>query len=148
MRAGTDFIGITTPFYAIDGSGYLALHYRTSACRDEHDRWDTGSGQLEFGLSPEENVLRELEEEYGCSGTIIGSLPAHSIIREQEGRTTHWLAVPFFIRVERSEVVLREEEKHRDLIWATLSSIPTPLHSGFAYTLERYRDGFERYVRR
>lgn len=92
-------------------------------------------------------MLRELEEEYGCSGKIIGSLPPHAIIREQEGRVTHWLAVPFFVRVRRADVALREPEKHRDLTWATLSTLPSPLHSGFAYTLDRYRERFEQYVR-
>ena len=148
MQPGTDYIGIATSFYCIDENNYLAFHYRTQACRDEHKRWDTGSGQLDFGLTPEENALREIEEEYGCKGEIIGSVPPHSIIREQGGRTTHWLAVPFFVRVRRADVVLRESEKHTDLRWETLASLPSPLHTGFAYTLERYRDHFERYVRK
>jgi hypothetical protein len=38
MRIGTDHIGITTPFYCVDENDYLALHYRTSKCRDEHER--------------------------------------------------------------------------------------------------------------
>lgn len=147
MRPGTDFIGVTTPFYAIDERGYLAFHYRTTACRDEHGRWDTGSGQLEFGRTPEENALQELEEEYGCMGEIIGALPPHSIIREQEGNLTHWLAVPFFIRVRREEVVLCETQKHTDLRWVSLSSLPAPLHSGFAYSFERYREHFRKHVR-
>lgn len=147
MQPGFDFIGITTPFYAVDEDGFLALHLRTEACRDEHGRWDTGSGQLEFGCDPEENVLRELEEEYGCTGTIIGSLEPHMILREHEGRRTSWLSIPFFVRVKRSEVVLRETYKHTDLTWATLSTLPEPLHSGFAYTLARYRERFEQHVR-
>ena len=147
MQPGVDFIGIATPFYAIDEDGFLALHLRTEACRDEHGRWDTGSGQLEFGREPEENALAELEEEYGCTGTIIGTLPPHMIIRELEGGSTSWLSIPFFIRVSRSDVALREPHKHTSLAWATLSTLPEPLHTGFAYTLARYRDRFEEHVR-
>jgi 8-oxo-dGTP pyrophosphatase MutT (NUDIX family) len=143
MQPGEDFIDITTSFFSIDENGYLAMYCRTEACRDERNRWDTGSGKLEFGLSPEANVLRESEEELGCNGEITGVLPQHSIIREQEGTVTHWLAVPYFIRVKRNDVVLRETNKHTDLMWERLSTLPTPLHSGFAYTLNRYPERFE-----
>lgn len=146
MKPGKDFIGIATSFYCVDEQGNLAIHYRTTNCRDEHGRWDTGSGQLEFGRTPEANVLQEVLEEYGCHGEIIGSLPAHSIIREQEGQLTHWLAVPYFVRVERSQVALQEPEKHTDLRWVTMSTLPEPLHSGFAFSLSEYRSHFERYV--
>lgn len=145
MQAGQDHIG--TPFYLIDENNYLALHRRTRACRDEHGRWDTGSGQLEFGLTPEENVLREIEEEYGCTGEIIGALPPHSIIREENGTKTHWLAIAFFVRVRRCDVSLQEPDKHTDLTWATLTTLPEPLHTGFSYTLERYHTRFEQHVR-
>lgn len=95
MKIGHDFIGVTTPFYCTDGKGNILMHKRTEKCRDEHHRWDTGSGKLEFNLSLEQNVLQEVLEEYGCKGEIIGSLPAHDIFREQNGVMTHWIAVPF-----------------------------------------------------
>ncbi len=57
MKIGFDYCGITTPFYCHDGNGNILMHKRTKECRDEHERWDTGSGKLEFDLSLEENVL-------------------------------------------------------------------------------------------
>ena len=59
MKPGVDYIGITTPFYCNDGNGLFLLHKRSKNCRDEHGRWDPGSGQLNFGCTPEKNVLRE-----------------------------------------------------------------------------------------
>ncbi|MFT4307800.1 MAG: NUDIX domain-containing protein [Candidatus Woesearchaeota archaeon] len=147
MKPGVDYVGIATPFFAIDQDRYLALHRRTAACRDEHGHWDAGSGQLEFGREPAENALAELAEEYGCTGTIIDTIPPHVLIREHESDTTCWLLIPFFIRVRRSDVTLREPHKHTDLTWATLSTLPEPLHTGFAYVLERYRDRFEKHLR-
>ncbi len=73
--------------------------------------WDTGGGQLEFGQTLEENVLREVEEEYGCKGKIQGSLPVHSIFRTENGKKTHWLAVPFFVLVETKSVKINEPDK-------------------------------------
>jgi hypothetical protein len=98
MKPGIDYIGISTPFYCNDGKGRFVLHKRSVKCRDEHSAWDPGSGQLEFGLSPEENVLKEVMEEYGCRGIIQEQVPTHTIIRNSNGKVTHWLAVPFFIK--------------------------------------------------
>lgn len=147
MRAGFDTIGITTPLYCIDEDGYLAMHRRIGSSRDEHGRWDPGSGALEHGITLKENALREMREEYGCDGEIVGKLPAHEIILERGGETSHWVIVGFFVRVTRADVHLTEPEKHADLRWCTLSDLPEPLHSGFSTTLERYHDTFERFVR-
>lgn len=146
FQIGFDYVGISTPFYCIDEKGRLLLHKRTQNCRDEHDRWDTGSGKLEFGSTLEENVLREVVEEYGCHGDIICTLPAHSILRSWENRPTHWLAVPFFVRVNQLEVKNNEPEKISDMGWFTLNTLPSPLHSGFAYTLSKFRVEFEKLI--
>lgn len=147
MRTGFDTIGVTTPFYLIDEDGYLAVHRRIGTSRDEQGRWDPGSGQLEHGSTLEENALREVREEYGCEGEIVGKLPAHEIIAEQSGERSHWVVVGFFVRVNRADVRLIEPEKHADLRWCTLSELPRPLHRGFSTTLTRYRDEFSRFVR-
>lgn len=147
MKIGTDFIGITTPFYCIDGIGHFLLHKRSVNCRDEQGRWDPGAGQLELDASVEENVLREVAEEYGCKGEIVGRLPAHDIFRMQDGVRTHWLAVPFFVKVNREEVRINEPEKIDELGWFTLDSLPQPLHTGFAHSLNTFREEFEKLVR-
>lgn len=144
MKIGFDFIGVTTPFYCTDGKGNILMHKRTEKCRDEHHRWDTGSGKLEFDLSLEENVLQEVLEEYGCKGEVIGSLPAHDIFREQNGVKKHWIAVPFFIKVNPKEVKNGEPEKIIDLTWYPLSKLPKPLHSGFEYTYTKFKKEFEK----
>ena len=95
MRPGIDYVGITTIFFCHDGKGNFLFHKRSDKCRDEHGRWDTGSGKLEHGLTLRENVLKEIEEEYGCVGVIDEELPPLDIFREHNGEKTHWLAVPF-----------------------------------------------------
>lgn len=145
MKIGFDYIGITTPFYCLDGKGNILMHKRTKECRDEHGRWDTGSGKLEFNLSLEENVLQEVLEEYGCKGEIVEQLSAHDIFRDQDGIRSHWLAVPFFIKINPNEVKNGEPHKTEDLTWFPINKLPEPLHTGFAYTFNRYRSSFEKY---
>ncbi len=131
LTPGIDYIGITTPFYCIDGDGKLLMHKRSINCRDEQGMWDCGGGQLEFGETPEEGVLREVKEEYGCDGEIVGQLPAISVFRKQNGKDTHWLALPFIVKVNPKHVVINEPEKIDELGWFTLIELPQPLHSAF-----------------
>lgn len=141
-----DYIGISTPFYCNDGKGNFLLHKRSKNCRDEQGRWDPGSGQLEHGATVEENVLREVMEEYGCRGEIQERLPAHDIFRELDGKKTHWLAVPFFVKVNRADVRISEPDKMDEIGWFRIDNLPSPLHTGFSFTLERYKDYFHKYL--
>ena len=145
MIPGIDYIGITTPFYCNDGKGNFLLHKRSKNCRDEVGMWDPGSGQLELGLTLEDNVLKELKEEYGCKGIIQEQLPAHSIFRTNNGKETHWLAVPFFILVDPKKVKNNDPNKIDEIGWFTLDNLPKPLHTGFHYTFSHYKDYFAKY---
>ena len=145
MKIGIEYIGVSTPFYCNDGKGNFVLHKRSKNCRDEQGAWDPGSGQLEFGQTLEESVLREIMEEYGCIGTIQEQLPAHSILRIHNWKQTHWVAIPFFVLVNRKDVKINEKEKIDEIGWFRLDNLPSPLHTGFQYTLKRYRKFFDKY---
>ena len=101
-----------------------------------------GGGRLEFGLTPEENVLKEVKEEYGCKGVIQKGIPPHTLIRMNKGKKTHWIVFPFFIKVKRSEVKINEPEKIDELGWFRLNKLPKPLHTGFKRTFKHYRKHF------
>jgi len=145
MDIGIDYIGVTTPFYCNDGKGNFLLHKRSTGTRDEHGRWDPGGGKLEFGMGLEENVLKEIAEEYGCKGIIQEQLPTHGIMREWNGKKTHWVVIPFFVKVDPKEVKNNEPHKIDELGWFRLDNLPQPLHSGFQYALDHYRPFFDKY---
>jgi 8-oxo-dGTP diphosphatase len=145
MTIGVDYIGVTTPFYCNDGKGNFLLHKRSKNCRDEQGHWDPGGGKLEFGQSLEESVLREVKEEYGCKGVVQEVLPAHSVLRKMNGVNTHWVAVPFFILVDRNKVTINEPTKIDEIGWFKLDKLPKPLHTGFAGTFKKYKTYFEKY---
>ena len=147
MKIGYDFVGITTPFYCYDGEGNFLMHKRSDQCRDEHHRWDSGSGKLEFELSLEENVLQEVLEEYGCKGEIQERLPAYDIFREMDGVKTHWIAIPFFVKVNREEVKNNEPQKIEEIGWFKIDHFPEPLHTGFAFSFNYCKKYFEKYLK-
>ncbi len=147
MKIGIDYVGISTPFYCHDGKGNFLFHKRGRDCRDERGHWDTGGGKLDFGLIPEENVLKEVFEEYGCKGEIDECLPVLNIFREQDGIKTHWIALPFFVKVNPEEVKINEQEKIAEIGWFRLDNLPEPLHTGFQLGFAKFRGQFERHGR-
>lgn len=145
MVPGIDYTGITTVFFCHDGRGNFLLGKRSQKCRDEQGSWEAGAGQLEFGESPEEGVLRELSEEYCCQGVIEAELPPVSLVREHEGKKTHWIAHPFFIRIDPAEVRIGDPDSIDECSWFRLDSLPTPLHTGFQTLLSLYQEHFRKY---
>ncbi len=122
------------------------MHKRTKECSDEPERWETGSGKLEFNLSLEENVLQEILEEYCCQGEIEERLPAHDIFRDQDGVRTHWIAIPFFVKVDPKQVKIGEPHKMSEIGWFPIDKLPQPLHTGFIYTFNKFGDLFKKYL--
>ena len=145
MKAGLDYIGISTSFICHDGEGWFLLGKRSKNCRDEHGTWEFGGGKLEFGATLEENVLRELKEEYGCNGVIDQSLPATTLFRAVGDEKTHWITFPFFVRVSREEARLNEPESMDEIGWFRLHELPQPLHSGVRTILTTHENYFKKY---
>lgn len=140
MQKGFDFIGLTTSFLCHDGKGTILLNKRSTNCRDEHGRWDPGGGAVEFGMSAEDTVRKEIKEEYCTDVLDLTFLGYRDIFREQKGQDTHWLSLDFKVLVDREKVRNGEPHKFDDLQWFTLDHLPTPLHSQFPAFLEKYRD--------
>lgn len=142
MRPGFEYIGVSICFFAHDGKGNFVMHKRSKNCRDEQETWDFGGGKLEFGETIEQAVLRELQEEYGCTGTIQKQLSILSTIRTHHGEKTHWILIPHLVLVTPAEVKLNEPEKMDAIGWFTWETMPEPLHSGVAVEMQKYRAAF------
>jgi ADP-ribose pyrophosphatase YjhB (NUDIX family) len=147
LKPGVDFIGISTPFYCNDGKGNFLLHKRSEKARDEHGRWDFGGGQLHLGEEVRLGVLREVKEEWGVDGEIQEQLEAHSIFRTQNGKRTHWLAIPFFVKVDIKKAAIMEPEKFSEMGIFSLKNLPNPLHTGAKYTMQHYSGKFNKYTK-
>ncbi len=127
---GISFVGVTTAFICYDTSGRIFMAKRSKNARDEHGRWDCGAGGLKHGQSVEENMRRELMEEYGVEPiktTFIGYFDAFRT--NKDGQKTHWLAMPFAVLVDPAKVRICEPDMFEDSGWFRLDALPEPLHS-------------------
>ena len=82
------------------------------------------------------------------AGRNSGAAPgARYFYRTIDGVKTHWVAIPFFVKVDPRVVKNNEPHKIEEIGWFTIDNLPEPLHSGFAYSFEYCRDYFEKYLR-
>jgi len=133
LRRGVDYTGITCTFLCHDGKGNIVLHKRSKNCRDEQGRWDPGGGALEFGEDFVDAIKREVREEYCAEAKRISFIGTHNVVRDNNGTKTHWVAIVFHVLVDPAEVKIGEPDKMDDLLWATLDTLPEPMHSQFGY---------------
>ncbi len=141
MKKGVDFTGISTVFFCHDGQGNILMHKRSQNCRDEQGNWDIGGGGLEFGLSPEENLRKEIMEEYGVE-VIECSLLGHRNVNRKlvDGTPTHWIAFDYLVLVDRNKIILGDPDKMEVIEWFTLDNLPESLHSQLPFFLADYRE--------
>ena len=141
LRKGIDYIGVTVTFICHDGEGNFLLAKRSANCRDEHGTWDPGGGAVELNDTVMNTLEKEIAEEY-CTNIIeqefLGYRDMHRTM--PDGTPTHWIALNFKVRVDRSKVANGEPHKFDELGWFTLDTLPSPLHSQLPSALEKYKD--------
>ncbi len=135
LKKGVDFIGANCIFYCHDGAGHVLLHKRSQNCRDEQGTWDCGGGAMRFGESFEDTVRREVQEEYGVDPIEVVYVKSRSIVRENGGDKTHWIANLHLVLVDRQQVKIGEPEKIDKIGWFDFDRLPQPLHSGFQHDI-------------
>jgi 8-oxo-dGTP diphosphatase len=136
---GTSFVGVTTCFICYDSSGRIFMAQRSSNARDEQGTWDIGGGGLDWGLTAEDNAIKEIQEEYNATPLKIEFLGYRDVFRTlSDGRSTHWLSLDFAAKLDPGNTRINEPEKFDDSGWFTLDELPAPLHSQIARTLKKY----------
>lgn len=131
LQKGVDFIGVTCVFLCHDGRGNFLMHKRSKNCRDEVGRWDTGSGSMEFGETPEVAVRREIFEEYGVKAKKVQFYGIRNALRQNGEQKTHWIALLYTALVDPKKVKIGEPDKMDELGWFQLDRLPRPAHSAF-----------------
>lgn len=145
IRPGIDYIGTTTSFYCNDGKGNFLVHRRGENARDEKGVWDFGGGEVDFGEQVDEAVLREVKEEWGVEGIIQEQIPSVSILRTFDEKETHWIAIPFFIKVYVNKARIMEPHKFSEMKIVRLTNLPQPFHSGARQTMAKLQEYFDKY---
>jgi ADP-ribose pyrophosphatase YjhB (NUDIX family) len=130
LHKGVSYVGVSTVFFCYDEHGHFVLAKRSANARDEHGVWDPGAGGLPWGVHPEENVRREVMEEFGATVQEIEFLGYRSPLRQlHDGTPTHWLALDFACRVRHDDVRNNEPQNFDDIGWFTFDDLPQPMHS-------------------
>lgn len=144
LHKGVSYVGVTTVFFCYDQHGHFVLAKRSANARDEQGAWDPGAGGLKWGVAPEDNVRRELMEEYGATARHIDFLGYRSPFRKlADGTPTHWLALDFAVRVDHDDVRLNEPDNFDELGWFTFDAMPSPAHSQMRQFLDQYQTRLE-----
>jgi ADP-ribose pyrophosphatase YjhB (NUDIX family) len=94
--------------------------------------WSLPKGHLEAGETAEQAAIREIHEETGISGVIIGSLGTIDFWFIAEGRRVHKTVHHFLLRATGGELSDADIEVS-EVAWVPLSKIPARL----AYPDER-----------
>lgn len=117
------------------------LSRRGKQARDEHGRWEPGGGGLKHGHAVEDNMRRELKEEYGVEPLAAEFMGYYDLFRETpDGQPTHWVALCFAVHVNPEEVQIGEPETIEEYAWFDLGELPDPLHSQFDRFMELHGD--------
>lgn len=140
MRKGVDYVGVSICYFCHDGKGNFVMAKRSENCRDEHGKWDTGGGALEFGDDVLERLKKEIKEEYLTDVLDCEFLGYDDVHREHGGKKTHWVALLFKVLVDREKVQIGEPHKFSDIGWFTLDTLPDNLHSSLPNFFKKYKD--------
>jgi len=144
MKRGVDYIGVNCVFWCHDKDGRVLLHKRSQNCRDEQGTWDCGAGSMEFGESFADTVRREVMEEYGVKPLEITYVTTENVLREHNGRPTHWIKNMHWVLVDPTKVTNSDPDKIDELGWFSLDDLPTPLHSQIVIEVDILKDYLKR----
>ena len=137
---GISFVGVTTCFFCYDNKGKFFMAKRSNKSRDELGRWEIGGGGLKAGVTAEENIRREVKEEYGAIAKKIDFWGYRDILRKlEDGTPTHWIALDFAVLVDGTEMRNNEPDMFDEIGWFTLDALPSPLHSQGPVFFKKYK---------
>ncbi len=135
---GVSYVGVCTNALCHDGKGSFLMMKRGAKARDENGRWDIVGGGLKAGVPIEENMKRELQEEICTLPKELIFIGIRDVHRKlDDGTKTHWVALDFLARVDRSKVRIGEPGVVDEIGWFTLDTLPSPLHSQFLKLIEK-----------
>lgn len=142
---GTSFIGVCTVFFCHDGNGKFLMSKRSQNTRDEQGRWEIAGGGLKWGSTAEDNIRREVREEFGANARKIDFMGYRDVFRKlSDGTPTHWLMLDFAVLVDPKEVKLNEPDMADEIGWFTIDNQPKPVHSQHKKQMKKYQKDIER----
>lgn len=96
--------------------------------------WKAPGGHMEFGESPEQTALREVEEEVGVK---ISDLRFRALTNDVfEAERKHYITIWLQAKYVSGEAKVKAPYEERDVRWFTWDSLPEPLYLDLQHLLE------------
>jgi 8-oxo-dGTP diphosphatase len=102
----------------VEHEGKFLLLKRAKLARGENGFWELPGGGQDFGESPHEALIRELDEETGLKVTIENPVCVWHHLRENNVQI---IGMTFICKAITTEVVLSDE--HSDFAWVTKANL-------------------------
>jgi|SRR5665213_319708 len=137
---GTSFVGVGVVFFCHDGNGKFLMSKRSQNTRDEQGRWEIAGGGLKWGSTAEENIRREVKEEFAANSKSIDFIGYRDVFRKlNDGTPTHWLMLDFAVLVDPKEIKRNEPDMSDEIGWFTIDNQPKPVHSQHNKLMRKYK---------
>ena len=105
--------------FVIERAGQVLLLKRSRAKDHAAGEWETGSGGILSGETPQAAVVREAREETGLEVEVVDVIDAFHFYRGVERRET--IGISFHCRARASELTLSEE--HEEAKWVSIEAL-------------------------
>jgi mutator protein MutT len=137
---GIDYIGVGVGAIILRQDRAIFLAKRGSEAQNERHRWEFPGGGVEFGESLHGALIREIQEEYGFSISVIRLLDVVNHILPDERQ--HWVSPTYLCKFEGGTPGIREPHKCEAIGWFLIESLPidhftTASRSSF-FALQRF----------
>jgi len=139
-QQGITYVGVAIVYFCHDDKGNFVMAKRSKKARDENGKWDIGGGGLDFDLSVEKTLRKEIKEEYCTDVLSYEFLGYRDVFRINNGKKTHWVTLDFTVLIDPKKVKIGEPEVFTDLQWFRLENLPDNTHSQLLAFIDKYQD--------
>ncbi len=141
VKPGIDYIGVGVGAMIVK-DGEVLLLKRSANAQNERGCWENPGGAVEWGEKFEEAIKRELKEELGVEIKILGKLPIQECFMQKDKQ--HWISQTFVADIKDDDrPKIMEPEKHDDISWFAINSLPKPLSAISLNDFKNYLCSFQ-----
>lgn len=119
MKQGKDYIGVGVGAVIINNNKILLLLRKKAP---EAGFWSIPGGKVEMFDTIEDTIIREVKEEINVEVEIVRLLGVTNHIIPREN--SHWVSPNFLVTIKSGEIRNLEPEKHEELRWFDIDSLP------------------------
>lgn len=134
-KPGKDYIGVGCGALIVNDKKQVLLIRRGQKAKNEVGVWSQPGGTVEFGEDIKGAIKREIKEELGIEIDLIQFLA----FTDQHVESQHWVAVSYLAKISRGIPIIQESEKHDDLRWFFLNSLPEKISEPTRESISNYK---------